>query len=84
MAAVALNSGVDLVYFVEVPLLTASRGSIAVSSESLLSLAVFDLMKKKKRQITLEVQPQRLGSAQQRLRLCSTIAAGSTTRPTGP
>jgi hypothetical protein len=61
-AAVGLNSGVVLVCFIEVPLLTASRGPIAVYSESLSSLAILDLMKKKKQQITLEAQPQRLGA----------------------
>lgn len=73
IGAIGLTSGSILVYLVEVPILSASKGPTAVYSESLSSLVVYDMHKKKVRKLNVEVQPQKLG-------VCATklaVAAGN-------
>jgi WD repeat-containing protein 19 len=60
-AAIGLVGGHVLVYLVEVPVLTASRGPVSVYSESLETLVIYDMHKKKQRKVVLEVQPQKVG-----------------------
>lgn len=59
--AVALDDGNVLVYLVEVPILSASSGPIAVYSQSLTTLTVYDMHKKSYKPIEVESQPQKLG-----------------------
>ncbi|OHT11193.1 WD repeat protein [Tritrichomonas foetus] len=61
VGAVGISNGTVLVYLVEVPILTASRGPISVFSESLTTLVVYDMHKKKMKKVQVEAQPQRLG-----------------------
>ncbi|OHS97492.1 WD repeat protein [Tritrichomonas foetus] len=61
VGAVAINCGVVLNYLVEVPILTASRGPTSVFSESLTSLVIYDMHKKKYKKVAVEAQPQKLG-----------------------
>lgn len=65
MGAVSVTSGNVLVYLVEVPILTVSRGPNSVYSESLTTLVIYDMYKKKTKKIQVEAQPQKLG-------ICST------------
>lgn len=61
IGAVGVSSGTVLVYLVEVPILTASLGPMSVFSESLTTLVIYDMHKKKYKKVAVESQPQQLG-----------------------
>lgn len=58
--AVGFTSGIVLVYLVEAQILAASRGPYSVYTDSLTTLTVCDMHKKKHRKIQVDVQPQLL------------------------
>ncbi|EAY14285.1 WD repeat protein, putative [Trichomonas vaginalis G3] len=70
LGSVGTDDGVVLVYLVEVPILSASNGTICVYSQSLTSLAVYDMHKKTTKSINVDYQPQKLG-------ICPKIVASS-------
>lgn len=61
VGAVGLDSGDVLVWLVEVPILSASSGPTSVYSQSLTTLAVYDMHKKSYKSINVESQPHKLG-----------------------
>ncbi|KAK8878274.1 WD repeat-containing protein 19 [Tritrichomonas musculus] len=67
VGAVGLSSGTVLVYLVEVPILTASRGPYSVYSDSLTKLKIYNMHKKKYNDVNVEAQPQRLGICSSKL-----------------
>jgi WD repeat-containing protein 19 len=67
VAAISFGIGVVLVYLIEIPLLAASRGGISVYSESLSSLVIYDMHRRKMKKLTIEVQPQELAICQSKV-----------------
>ncbi|KAH0792506.1 WD repeat-containing protein 19 [Histomonas meleagridis] len=65
--AVGISCGVVLIYLVEVPILTATKCQIAVYSDSLTTLIISDMHRKKTKKITIETQPQKLAICQTKL-----------------
>ena len=68
LGAVGVSNGLAYIYLLEIPILTASNGSISMYAESLSSVTVYDMFKKKKKVINIESQPQKMG-------VCSTKIA---------
>ena len=61
LSCVGLTDSSVLIYLVEVPILAASSGPLAVYSQSLTSLTVYDMHKKSYRSFNVESQPQKIG-----------------------